>query len=79
MTHAPPISVVIVNYNCGQLLQECVESVSNSTIPVEIIVADNASSDDSMERLSKFSHLNGQLKIQHNDQNLVFDKACKLG
>jgi len=78
MTQAPPISVVIVNYNCGQLLQLCVESVSNSTVPVEIIVADNASSDDSMERLSKFSHLNGQLKIQRNVQNLGFAKACNL-
>ena len=72
------ISVVIVNYNCGEFLQECVKSVSASTVPFEIIVADNASSDNSINRLRDFSHLDGQLKIHRNTRNLGFAKAANL-
>jgi GT2 family glycosyltransferase len=43
----PNLSVVIVNYNTCDLLRACLASLTQSTLPVEIIVVDNASSDGS--------------------------------
>jgi len=43
------IAVVIVNWNAGQLLTRCLRAVSRQTLrPDRVIVADNASSDDSL-------------------------------
>ena len=45
-------SVVIVNYNGGQMLLDCVRSVRSGLLPADrIIVVDNGSRDDSMARL----------------------------
>jgi glycosyltransferase involved in cell wall biosynthesis len=48
------LSVVILNYNASVFLELCVESVTRATknIESEIIVADNDSTDDSLERLA---------------------------
>jgi len=44
----PLISIIILNYNAGNLLLECVESISNSNYKnLEIIVVDNISKDNS--------------------------------
>ncbi|HLD05938.1 MAG TPA: glycosyltransferase family 2 protein [Candidatus Nanoarchaeia archaeon] len=47
------VDVVIVNYNMGELLQECLDSVSRDRQDKEIIVVDNASSDQSVEMVRK--------------------------
>lgn len=78
----PQLSIVIVNWNAGKLLLRCVESVVNSGIsaPFEIVIVDNASSDDSLELL-KASELcgslvsSGQLRIILNTKNLGFGPA----
>jgi len=44
------VSVVILNYNGRRLLEDCVESVLRQDYPnLEVIMADNASDDDSVE------------------------------
>lgn len=47
------ISIIIVNYNTKDLLKQCINSIINNTydISYEIIVVDNASSDDSLNML----------------------------
>lgn len=67
------IRVVIVNFNAGSLLTECVRRVAASTVPVEIVVVDNASSDDSIDRLraAAIPHLT----IVANSANEGFSKA----
>ncbi|PWT96237.1 MAG: hypothetical protein C5B55_00250 [Blastocatellia bacterium] len=77
---APQISIVIVNWNTGDLLQRCVESVAKSrlSLPFEIIVVDNASYDDSVASLreSAASLLsNQQLRIIQNSDNIGFGRA----
>lgn len=69
----PAIRVVTVNYNAGALLTECVRRVAASTIPVEMVVVDNASSDDSIAQLRGAAIPN--LTIVANADNLGFAKA----
>ena len=47
------LSVIMVNYNTSQLLRRCLGSVIHHTADVEyeLIVVDNASSDDSLNML----------------------------
>jgi len=46
------IAVVIVNWNAGDLLARCLRAVSRQTLrPDRVIVADNASNDDSLQGL----------------------------
>jgi len=45
-------SVVIVAYNSGELLQQCLDALAAQTMPeFEAIIVDNASTDGSLERL----------------------------
>src|SRR3990172_6587802 len=49
----PWLSIVTVNWNSGDLLRACVESVvqSGPSLPCEFIIVDNASTDDSLPAL----------------------------
>lgn len=47
----PNIAIVILNFNGRSLLDECLASLSQLTIPAEIVVADNGSTDGSLAHL----------------------------
>jgi GT2 family glycosyltransferase len=72
-------SVVVVNYDAGPLLARCVRSVLSSATPVEVIVVDNASADDSLSTLRAEMGLDPRLRIVENDANLGFARACNQG
>ena len=45
--HAPLVSVVVVSFNYGQFIEQCLRSIANQSYPyIECIVVDNASSDN---------------------------------
>ena len=72
------LSVIIINYNAKDLLNQCLISVQNTLgqIENEIIVVDNNSQDGSQEFLnSSFK----QLKLYFPKENTGFAKACNLG
>ncbi|MGH2414794.1 MAG: glycosyltransferase family 2 protein, partial [Microcystaceae cyanobacterium] len=51
----PLVSVLITNYNCGHYLQEAIDSALNQTYsPIETIVVDDGSTDDSRELLASY-------------------------
>jgi len=72
------LSIIIVNYNAGNLLKECIESVKNSALNIsyEIIVIDNNSSDNSIDLIrNRFENL----KIIMNKMNVGFARASNQG
>ncbi|CAA9892262.1 Glycosyl transferase family 2 [Candidatus Methylobacter favarea] len=69
------ISAVIVNYNAGALLHECIESLLKCPLRIEIIVVDNASSDGSLAALVDLP----QVKIIRNIMNTGFSAGCNRG
>ena len=71
------IDIVIVNWNSGKLLYECVDSIiTNGGYSVsKIIVVDNKSTDNSFELIKEFT----SVKFIQAKKNLGFGRACNLG
>jgi len=68
------VSIIIVNFNGGELLTECVRSVLGSNLSVEVIVSDNGSLDGSIHYLEQEIQ-NELLYIERNNENLGFAAA----
>lgn len=68
------LSIVIVNWNAGHLLKDCLQSIYRNIIKIncEIFVVDNASTDGSLEMVRKEFP---QVKLIENKSNLGFAKA----
>jgi O-antigen biosynthesis protein len=75
------ISVIIVNYNVKELLEQCIISIltASKNLKVEIIVVDNNSFDGSVELLKTKFEGNPAVKIIASPINLGFAKANNLG
>lgn len=69
--------VVIVNYNSGRLLAQCVQSVLAEQAR-QVFVVDNDSSDDSLVHLSN-SISDARVVVIRNGKNLGFSVACNIG
>jgi hypothetical protein len=69
--------VIIINYNTRQLTCDCIDSLrSNDVGENNIIVVDNASTDDSVNFLSQnYPHV----RIVRNDKNYGYAKAINIG
>ncbi|TDR20817.1 glycosyltransferase family 2 protein [Marinicella litoralis] len=69
------IDVVIVNYNSGQALQTCIDSLKGSDV-INITVVDNNSTDDSLTAVLDQSD---DIEWIKNDSNVGFATACNQG
>jgi GT2 family glycosyltransferase len=72
---ARKVGVCIVNFNAGAFLLESVDAVLGSGVPAEVIVSDNASSDDSLSRLREQYADDSRLTIIENASNLGFARG----
>ena len=72
------VSVIIVNFNGGELLSRCVRSVLSSNIPLEIFVSDNGSTDCSVALLRSELSADPRLSVIERRQNLGFSRANNL-
>ena len=70
------ISIVIVNWNSGQLLENCVRSLHLNARGCEITVVDNASTDSSMSFADKTRR---DLSILRSNRNIGFAAGNNLG
>lgn len=74
---APSITIIIVNYNAGEWLARCVQSVVNQTHKVfHCVIVDNGSTDGSLETLG---NLDARFQIIKAGENLGFAAGCNLG
>jgi N-acetylglucosaminyl-diphospho-decaprenol L-rhamnosyltransferase len=73
------IDIVIVNWNSGEQISNCLKSISSSIKNVtilKVIVVDNASNDGSADNINNTSL---PLQIIQNSSNMGFAKACNQG
>jgi GT2 family glycosyltransferase len=77
----PSVSIIIISFNNRAITQNCIESVYKySRYPnFEVIIIDNASSDDAPQYLHSIEQQFPHLKIIYNKQNLGFAKANNQG
>ena len=80
----PILSIIIISYNTADITIDCLKSILTDkglkTTPFEIIVIDNNSKDDSLEKIAKFKKSNScQLKIIKNKFNAGFGRANNQG
>jgi GT2 family glycosyltransferase len=80
------LSIIIVNWNGGNLLRRCVETIltSRPAASYEILIVDNASADDSLDQLRASELLaplisNQQLRFIQNSENRGFGAANNQG
>ena len=76
---SPDIEVIIVNYNAGDALTRCVQSVFAQQISVRLIIVDNASSDGSIARVQNAVGSPDNVTVIANGENLGFAKAVNVG
>lgn len=72
-----PVSVIIVNYNAGELLGDCVRAALAQA--EQVIVVDNHSSDSSLAGLAPLFAGEGRLLIHRSEHNRGFAAGCNLG
>lgn len=86
MTHAPRISVIIPVFNQWAMTRACLESLSRHWReelegPFEVVVADNASSDETPREAQALGQalFPGRFTLARHEANLGFSAACNLG
>lgn len=76
----PKLEIVIVNFNSGDQLRKCLESVKgtgqDNFILSRVVVVDNSSVDGSSDNLAHFGF---ELVIKRNEKNRGFASACNEG
>jgi GT2 family glycosyltransferase len=72
------LSIIIVNYNSKQLLENCIGSLQKAiqNIETEIIIVDNNSTDDSWEYIKSLRLTGSSFKMK---ENFGFATACNGG
>lgn len=73
----PQLDIVIVNWNSGEQLRQCLASIEaadrDGFVLSRVCVVDNASQDDSLNEIERYKL---PIQIIHNDQNKGFGAAC---
>jgi hypothetical protein len=77
MSENPLVSVIVLNYNAGELLLNCIESIKKSVYKnLEIIVVDNISTDKSQKACKEKYP---DIKLIQNDENFGYCEGNNIG
>ena len=77
-----PASIIVPTYNGAALLDVCLRSLHEATpapMPVEVIVADDGSSDATPQVVERWSRHIDHLRLVHTGRNAGFVDACNAG
>jgi GT2 family glycosyltransferase len=73
------VSIIIPNYNGEKFLGSCLESISKQSFKkFEVIIIDNASTDNSIDIIEKYKDILDIYLIKNNE-NIGFAKAVNMG
>ena len=81
MTYSKKVYVILINYNGWEDTIECLQSLINvDYTPIQIIVIDNASKDNSIRKITEWAEGNREPIPENNDLSelLIFDKNNRL-
>ena len=80
-TSDPLVSVIIVTWNNLELTKDAVNSVlaDNSYQNIELVIVDNASSDETPAYLQELESREGRVRVILNDENTGFAKGNNIG
>jgi GT2 family glycosyltransferase len=70
------VAVVIPSWNTSALTAKCLQSLSRSSLALEVLVVENASDDDSAMMIARDFPL---VRLLRNERNLGFARACNQG
>lgn len=66
----PRVSVIVPCFRYGHYVRECVLSVLNQDVALDVLVVDDASPDDSWEIVRELPRLSGQVRVHRNPANV---------
>ena len=67
---SPLFSILIANYNNAKFFGDLFPSLMNQTYPnIEIIFVDDGSTDNSLDKIKKYSEQDSRIKVFANDKN----------
>lgn len=73
------ISIVIPNYNGEKFLEDCLQSIYKQSFKnFNVIIVDNASTDNSIDIIEKYKNIL-DISLIRNNENLGFAKAVNIG
>jgi len=76
----PPVSIVIVNFNGREFLQQCLRTLLNTNYPnYDAVVVDNASTDGSADEAEASFGSDSRIKIVRNSENVGHAEGCNIG
>ncbi|MBS7622427.1 glycosyltransferase family 2 protein [Candidatus Bathyarchaeota archaeon] len=79
-SRTPLVSIVVANYNNRNLLARCLDSITELVYQnFEVIVVDDASTDDSIRYVREHYKNFSRLKIAENSQNLGYAESNNIG
>jgi len=73
------VTAIIVNFNAGDCLARCIESLLASDTLMSIVVVDNDSHDQSINQVMHLAAGDGRIKTLINSENIGFARACNQG
>lgn len=75
------LGFVILNYNTYQETIECIQSIENKvdTKNYVVVIVDNASKDDSADKIERFILDKSYMHLLRNEQNLGFARGNNIG
>jgi glycosyltransferase involved in cell wall biosynthesis/GT2 family glycosyltransferase len=74
------VSIIILTRNAAQHLDNCLNSFikTNTHNPVELIIIDHASTDNTADVVAKYRN-KGDIQYIHRDRNYTFSESCNFG
>lgn len=72
------VAAIVVNYNAGRWLSRCVEAALANAAVTELVVVDNASTDDSVETLKR-AVVDDRCRVMELSSNFGFGYAVNVG